>query len=580
MADLAKLVVKLESDSARLRKDLDTANKKLSKFERQTSKTSAALRNMAKAGVVGLTAIAGSLTILSKKTLDLADRIGKLSQSTGLTTETLSRLRYQSELTGSNFEEITKGVTRLQRSMYDAEQGLRTQSDAFDALGVSVTDSDGKLRDTEEVMLDVADRFEQMENGAQKAALAQVLFGRAGAKMIPFLNSGRDGLKAMADEADQLGITMDGRLTAAAEATNDNLTRLRTAMEGVFLRVMEKALPKLLEITKRMVEWSKAGGNVEKMMQSVNAAMKVATTVWTVLSTSLEVVGKKLGAIAAQASLVFEGDFKGAGRVWKESNLDAIDGVAEGIEELQNIWDDTADKIEGGAGSTGEQLASPITTATDIIETGVTTARDKLSSLEGELAKAAKKSDNLSKKFQDRFDNLAMPSASSQTSVLDVSILELNAEKALEKGDIEGATKSINRAFDVLDRMKDAGSESSIVLQGMAEKLKAVGDQISQKSLADVEAKVLVDTDGVIQQLQQGNQAMQKLLDENPLVQKLMIDQSQIPTAAQQVSNGNQMRPVNLNLPSGETMQVYGNQDDVDYWQRQFSREATKRGKR
>jgi hypothetical protein len=84
----------------------------------------------------------------------------------------------------------------------------------------------------------------------------------------------------------------------------------------------------------------------------------------------------------------------------------------------------------------------------------------------------------------------------------------------------------------------------------------------------------------VIQQLQQGNQAMQKLLDENPLVQKLIIDQSRIPTAAQQVSNGNQMRPVNLNLPGGETMQVYGNQDDVDSWQRQFSREATKRGKR
>jgi hypothetical protein len=464
--------------------------------------------------------------------------------------------------------------------MYDAEQGLRTQSDAFDALGVSVSGSDGKLRDTEEVMLDVADRFAQMENGAQKAALAQVLFGRAGAKMIPFLNNGRDGLEAMRKEADELGITMSGRLTKAAEATNDNLTRLRTAMEGVYLRVMEKALPKLVEITKRMVAWSKESGNVEKMMQSVNAAMKVATTVWTVLSTALEVVGKKLGAIAAQASLVFEGDFKGAGRVWKESNLDAINGVSEGIEELQNIWDDTADKIEGGAGSTGSQLAAPIKAAQDIIEASIKATTDKLSTMESELEKAAKKSDSLSKKFQERFDNVTTPDASSQSSVLDVSILELNAEKALEKGDIDGATKSINRAFDVLDKMKDAGSESGIVLQGMAEKLKAVGDQISQKSLADVEAKVLVDTDGVLQQLQQGNQAMQKLLDENPLVQKLIIDQSRIPTAAQQVSNGNQMRPVNLNLPGGETMQVYGNQDDVDSWQRQFSREATKRGKR
>lgn len=580
MADLAKLVVKLEAESARLHQDLDRANKKLAGFEKHAGKAGKALRSMATVGAAALVGFAGTMTVVTKKTLDLADRIGKLSQSSGLSTEMLSRLRYQADLTGSSFEEIAKGVTRLQRSMYDAEQGLKTQSEAFDQLGVSIVDNDGRLRDTEQVMLDVADRFSDMENGAQKAALAQVLFGKAGTKMIPFLNSGRDGLKEMADEADKLGITMSGSLTAAAEATNDNLTRLRTALEGVFLRVMEQALPKLEEITKRMVAWSQESGNVERMMQGVNAAMKVAATVWTVLSTAMEAVGKKLGANMAQFSLIFEGDFAGAARVWKDSNLDAFNSVSDGVKELQDIWDDTAKKAESQADSVGKKLASPVTAAANVIEFDAERSRKSIGSLEKELEKAAKKSDDLSKKFQDRFNDVTMPGTEGESSVLDVSILELNAQKALDSGDIDGATKSIMRAFDVLDQMKDAGSESGLVLEGMAQRLKAVGDQIADQNLADVEAKVLVNTDGVMEQLQQGSAAMQALLDQNPLVQKLVIDQSQIPTAATQASSGNQLRPVNLNLPNGETMQVYGNQDDVDYWQRQFSREAAKRGKR
>lgn len=580
MTDLAKLVVKLEAESARLQKDLDKANNKLGRFEKNAGRANKALKNMAKVGGAALVGLAGTLTILTKKSLDLADKIGKLSQSSGLSTETLSRLRYQSELTGSSFDEITKGVTRLQRSMYDAEQGLKTQSDAFDKLGVSVTDSDGNLRDTEETMLEVAERFSQMEDGAEKAALAQVLFGRAGSRMIPFLNSGKEGLKAMADEADALGITMSGELTAAAERTNDNMTRIKTAMEGVFLRVMAQALPRIEEFTKKLVAWSKESGNVERTMTGINNAMKVAATVWTVLSRALEVVGKKLGAAAAQTALIFEGDFKGAATVWKQSNIDAIDTVADGLADLQKTWDDTANNIEAQSSQTGKKLASPITEANNVVGMGVDVARTQISDWEKTLETAVKKSDQLAKKLQDRFDNLAAGSASSETSVLDVSIIELNAQKALDSGDIDGATKSIMRAYDILDQMKDAGSESSLVIEGLAQRLKAVGDQISERNLADIEARVLVDTDAVMQQLQQGNAALQKMLDENPLVQKLLIDQSQIPTAPQKVENGNNLQPVNLNLPNGETMQMYGDATGVDSWQRQFAREASKRGKR
>ncbi|RLA58681.1 MAG: hypothetical protein DRQ89_15075, partial [Epsilonproteobacteria bacterium] len=302
MTDLAKLVVKLEAESAKLHRDLDKANKKLLTFGGIAKKAGRALRGLATIGGAALGALGVAMGVMLKKTLALADRIGKLSQTTGLSVEHLSRLRFQAELTGTNFEELTKGVVKFQRSMYDAQQGLATQRDAFEDLGITLTDNQGNLRETEAVMGDMADAFSKMEDGAKKSALAQVLIGRAGSKMIPFLNEGREGLKAMADEADALGITLDGKLTAAAEATNDNLSRLKAGLEGVFLRVMAKALPKLEEFTKQLVAWVKNSDNVAKAMEKINIFMKTMATIGAVISGVLKLIGEAFGAMAAAAS--------------------------------------------------------------------------------------------------------------------------------------------------------------------------------------------------------------------------------------------------------------------------------------
>src|SRR5690606_41954766 len=95
---------------------------------------------------------------------------------------------------------------------------------AFDAIGVSVTNADGSLRDTEEVMLDVADRFEKIEDGAAKAAIAQELFGRSGTNLIPFLNQGRAGIEALKKEADDFGLTVTRKAGQAAAQVNGTLT--------------------------------------------------------------------------------------------------------------------------------------------------------------------------------------------------------------------------------------------------------------------------------------------------------------------------------------------------------------------
>ena len=47
------------------------------------------------------------------------------------------------------------------------------------------------MKSTEAVLLQVADVFANLEDGAVKTALAVKLFGKSGMDMIPFLNRGR-----------------------------------------------------------------------------------------------------------------------------------------------------------------------------------------------------------------------------------------------------------------------------------------------------------------------------------------------------------------------------------------------------
>lgn len=582
MTDLAKLVVRLEAESARLQKDLDGANRQLQRFEKTTKSATDRLKQIGKIGGVALAAVGAGMLALTRQTLNLADRIGKLSQTTGLSSETLSRLRYQAELSGVSFEATAKGVGRMQRAMFDAEQGLKTQSDAFKRVGVAVTDSNGKLRNTEEVMLDVAERFSQMEDGAEKAALAQVIFGRAGADMIPMLNLGRDGLKEMGEEADRLGITMDGKLTDAAQKINDNMTRLRTALYGVFVRLIAQALPQIQKITERLVAWSQESANLERVTTAINVVMKILQHVMIGLSTAFNVVGKQIGAAAASLGMLFTGNFRGAAQVWKDANIDSLEQVKSGIDSVVGVWTGTADTIDKSAEQTAKKIASPLTKVTDQVNQEVNNIGSEIGRMEKMLQSAAKQSESLSKKFNDRFKSVTQPKFDSGgTTFLDIGSLQIRAEEALKKGDIDAASTSLMRAYDVLENMRDAGTLSSLVIEGVADRLKKVGDQIAQQPLADIEAKVSVDLQGALDAARQGNEAMQRLLDENPLTQKVLIDNDMLPNAATQRADGmKNMKQANIQIPGGRERVFYGDERDVDDWQRELNREALKRGKR
>jgi len=254
--------------------------------------------NAAKIGfaAVGAAAIAAgaALGVAVKRSLDHADALGKAAQKAGVSVEALSRLEYAARLSDVSMEGLTGSLTKLGKAMVDATVDKGGQASiAFRALGIDVRDASGNIRDTNAVFLDIADRFGRMQDGATKSALAMQVFGKSGAELIPLLNSGRDGLKQMADESDRVGFTLTGKTTTAAEAFNDTLTRLQLATDGVVNKIMVAALPALQGLADIMSSPSFAtaagtmANNIITAINQIVAAAAAATNAISDLKTTL-----------------------------------------------------------------------------------------------------------------------------------------------------------------------------------------------------------------------------------------------------------------------------------------------------
>lgn len=303
-------------------------------FETDTKRAERRLRELEKSarqvGAAIGTAFAAAATATAyfvKSSIDAADAAIKNAQAIGLTVEAYTALAFAADLSGISQEEMGVALTKLARQAADAAGGSKTAAAGFDALGISLKNVDGSLKDTDTLLTEIADKFAGYADGTEKTALATELFGRSGAKMIPLLNSGATGIAAMRKEAAELGLVMDTQTARAAEQFNDDLTRLGGVVKGFGNDLMRAALPALQAVATWMLEARRnavdASGAVPTLTSAFNSlaveAMRSGTTIY--------VLGLQMAEFAAKTELVARG-------LW-----DAVNGSnTSNVEIAKRTW--------------------------------------------------------------------------------------------------------------------------------------------------------------------------------------------------------------------------------------------------
>src|SRR5690242_2681892 len=263
----------------------------------------------------------------TKSIINSADEAGKLGQRIGDTAEAVSGLQYAARI--GDVEDLTGSLDKLNRVLGQAADGSKRQTAALKAVGVSTKEIRDGTVGTVEVLLRAADAFQDMPDGIQKATLAQELFGKSGAQLIPFLNQGRDGIEALTAEAERMGLVVSGETAAAADAFNDNLTRLSGSAQGLGLSMAQELLPTLVDVTDGFVTL------VGTKSESVGF--------FTALNEVVIILASGIMTLVATLKALLSG-FATAGRMVGGFFAGGIDGLAEearrGKDELLGIFED------------------------------------------------------------------------------------------------------------------------------------------------------------------------------------------------------------------------------------------------
>lgn len=304
-AVIGALRVVLGADTAALETGLKDAQSSLSSFGSNAGKTLAA-------AAVAMTAALTGVAVSIRSSLTQFDEMGKAAQRIGIPVEQLSALKYAGDFADVSLETLSTSVTKLARNMSDAvTNGIGPAANAFRAMHVQVTNSDGTLRNQADVIADVAEKFKYYEDGAAKTALAVAIFGKQGATMIPLLNGGRDALISAAEEAKKFGLIVDESTAKAAERFNDNLTLFGKVAGSWSTRLAAELARPLADLTDRYAEFLKTSQTGQATLTAVANTIKVvaasmATLAMTTVAAAQALIGL-VGGIIKLKDLDFSG---------------------------------------------------------------------------------------------------------------------------------------------------------------------------------------------------------------------------------------------------------------------------------
>lgn len=232
------------------------AIKALKNVDNKGKETKTSLQDIADKGVkIGAAVVAGTgaaiggLMALANTTADSADKWDKLSLRTGIAVEELQRWGYAAGQSGADITVLETGMKKLSDTMVDAQNGSKTAKSAYEQLGISMADL--ATMTPEQAFESVMNALGDMEDGALKNSIGNDLLGKSYVELKPLLAEGSEGMQALKDRADELGIVMSEDAVGAGVVFGDTLADAKSSLDGVKNKIVADLLPQLT----KMLEW-------------------------------------------------------------------------------------------------------------------------------------------------------------------------------------------------------------------------------------------------------------------------------------------------------------------------------------
>lgn len=362
--DVFDLAAKITLDTNDYTKGLSDAEKKTSGFG---SRLGSSIKSAAKVGAAAFGAIATASAVATKAIVGQAgdvaaygDNIDKMSQKIGISATAYQEWDAILQHSGTSMDAMKIGFKTL------ANQ-IDAGSESFQKLGISQEELANLS--TEEIFAKTIEGLQNMEEGAERTALASELLGRGGIELGALLNTSAEDTEKMRQAVHDLGGVMSDEAVKASAAYQDSLQDLQTAFGGAKRTMMAEFFPAMVSVmdglsaiisgdesgleglNKGITEFvSKMTDNVPKILKAggdlVRALWKgIQTNLPKIISTGSDIIISLVrGLIGAVPQIIeagvevlagFIGALTGQTPDLIQAGLDAVFAIVDGV--LDNV---------------------------------------------------------------------------------------------------------------------------------------------------------------------------------------------------------------------------------------------------
>src|SRR6516165_9904154 len=222
-----------------------------------------------KFGAVAGLAAAGGLALLGKAGMERFEENRKLAMKLGESTEAVSKLGYAARMSGVDSEALSGNLTKMQVRL--GQVALTGEGKAAKALQNFGLSADQLARGgAVEAFHTIAGMLDQIPNPAEKAAIAVDLFGKSGVEMLGFLGKGTDEIKALEQEASDLGIAMSDIDSEKVHDAHEAVKKLWEAFGALGNRIIVELSPFISELAEGLTQMAKNGvGGADLVSQGI-----------------------------------------------------------------------------------------------------------------------------------------------------------------------------------------------------------------------------------------------------------------------------------------------------------------------
>lgn len=241
--ELKKLTDETKNTKAGFDKIKEAADKVAQAADKVAKKT----RPLSAAGA----ALSGALLGAGMKSISTADDLATLSKRTGVSTASLQKFAYASDMVDVSVEEITGSLQKMKKT-------LSGNPEAFTKLGIAVKNTDGSFRNIEDIFMDSLSALSKIGGETERDLVAMELFGRSADTLATIIDDGGEGLKAYGEQAQELGLILSedtiNRLTESGDKIDEIKARAEATIAEVGATLLENLAPTIDVIVEKIGE--------------------------------------------------------------------------------------------------------------------------------------------------------------------------------------------------------------------------------------------------------------------------------------------------------------------------------------